>query len=46
VKVLVIDDNEDITSMFSKFLKAKGCETVVTNDPMEGQAYSTRTVWC
>jgi len=36
VKVLVIDDNEDITSMFSKFLKAKGFETVVTNDPMEG----------
>jgi len=36
VKVLVIDDNEDITTMLSKFLKAKGCETVVTTDPLEG----------
>ncbi len=36
VKVLVIDDNEDITSMFSKFFNSSGYETVVTTDPMEG----------
>jgi len=39
VKVLIIDDNEDITTMLSKFLKAKGCETVITNDPMEGLSH-------
>jgi len=36
VKVLVIDDNEDITSMLSKFFNSRGFETVVTTDPMEG----------
>ena len=35
MKVLVIDDNEDITSMFSKFFNSRGFETVVTTDPME-----------
>ena len=36
MKVLVIDDNEDITSMLSKFFNSRGFETVVTTDPMEG----------
>ncbi len=35
-KVLIVDDNEDITDLLSKFLKTKGFETVVTNDPWEG----------
>ena len=36
MKLLVIDDNQDITSMLSKFFNSRGFETVVTNDPMEG----------
>jgi len=36
MKVLIVDDNEDITDLLSKFLETKGFETVVTNDPMEG----------
>jgi len=36
VKILLIDDNEDITTMLSKFFDSNGFETVVTNDPMEG----------
>jgi len=36
MKVLIIDDNEDITVMLSKFLKSKGFDIVVTNDPWEG----------
>jgi len=36
MKVLIIDDNEDITDLLSKFLKTKGFETVETNDAMEG----------
>jgi len=36
MKVLIIDDNEDITSMLSKFLKTQGFETVGINDSMEG----------
>ena len=36
MKALIVDDNEDITDMLSKFLKTKGFETVETNDPMEG----------
>ena len=35
-KVLIVDDNKDITDLLSKFLETKGFETVVTNDPMEG----------
>ena len=36
MKVLVIDDNQDITGLLSKFLKSKGFENKVTNDPFEG----------
>jgi DNA-binding response OmpR family regulator len=36
MKVLLIDDNQDITSLLSKFLEAKGIENIVTNDPREG----------
>jgi DNA-binding response OmpR family regulator len=36
MKVLLIDDNHDITSLLSKFLEAKGFENIVTNDPREG----------
>ena len=36
MKVLLIDDNQDITSLLSKFLKAKGFESIVTNDPRDG----------
>ena len=36
MKVLLVDDNEDITELLSKFLKAKGFEIVETNNAMEG----------
>ncbi len=36
MKVLIVDDNKNITVMLSTFLNSKGFETVVTNDPMEG----------
>lgn len=36
MKVLVIDDNRETTTMLSKFLTAKNVTNVVTNDPMEG----------
>ena len=36
MKVLLVDDNPDITGLLSKFLKAKGYENVVTNDPRDG----------
>ena len=36
MKVLLVDDNSDITGLLSKFLKAKGYENIVTNDPQEG----------
>ncbi len=36
MKVLIVDDNQDITELLSKFLKAKGFESVVTNDPRDG----------
>ena len=36
MKVLLIDDNHDITSLLSKFLVSKGIENIVTNDPREG----------
>ena len=39
MKVLIVDDNEDITDLLSKFLKSKGFETVETNDAMEGLRY-------
>jgi CheY-like chemotaxis protein len=36
MKILVIDDNNETTTMLFKFFNAKGFEIVVTNDPMEG----------
>ena len=36
MKILIVDDNQDITGLLSKFLKAKGIENVVTNDPRDG----------
>lgn len=36
MKILLIDDNKDITTMLSKFFDSNGFETVITNDPMEG----------
>lgn len=36
MKVLLVDDNPDITCLLSKFLKAKGYENTVTNDPLDG----------
>lgn len=39
MKILVIDDNEQTTTMLSKFFNAKGLETTVTNDPIKGINY-------
>jgi DNA-binding response OmpR family regulator len=36
MKILLVDDNQDITALLSKFLEVKGFENVVTNDPKEG----------
>ncbi len=36
MKVLIVDDKEDVTTMLSKFLKTRGFETVGINDPWEG----------
>ncbi len=36
MKIIVIDDNNETTTMLFKFFNAKGFEIVVTNDPMEG----------
>ena len=36
MKVLIIDDNEETTTMLSKFLNSRGYTTVVSNDPLEG----------
>ena len=36
MKILLIDDNKEITSMLSKFLNYKGHQIVVSNDAMEG----------
>jgi len=36
MKVLIVDDNQDITDLLSKFLKSKGFDIVVTNDPRDG----------
>ncbi|MEJ2261727.1 MAG: response regulator, partial [Nitrosopumilaceae archaeon] len=35
MKVLVVDDNQDITDLLSKFLQSKGFEITVENDPLE-----------
>jgi len=39
MKILVIDDNEQITTMLSKFFGVKGHAVTVTNDPMNGMDY-------
>ena len=36
MKILLIDDDRQTTSMLSKFFNFEGHTTVVTNDPMEG----------
>jgi CheY-like chemotaxis protein len=36
MKVLIVDDNQDTTCMLSEFLKAKGHENIITNDPLAG----------
>jgi len=36
MSLLIVDDNQDITDLLSKFLTSKGFENVVTNDPREG----------
>jgi len=36
MKILLIDDDKQITSMLSKFFNFEGHTTVITNDPMEG----------
>ena len=36
MKILIIDDDKDTTSILSEFFCSKGFETVVTNDPMKG----------
>ncbi len=39
MKILVIDDNQETTTMLSKFFSAKGFEITVANDPMGGLNY-------
>ena len=36
MKVLIVDDNPDITCMLSEFLNAKVFENVIANDPLIG----------
>ena len=36
MQVLIVDDNQDITGLLTRFLKAKGIESVATNDPFDG----------
>jgi len=36
MKILVVDDDKQTTSMLSKFFNYEGHSTVVSNDPMEG----------
>ena len=36
MKILVVDDDKQTTSILSKFFNYEGHPTVVTNDPMEG----------
>jgi len=39
MKILVVDDNKETTSMLSKFFNYKGYQIVVSNDAMEGLRY-------
>ena len=36
MSVLVVDDNKEITFLLSTFLKSKGFDITVTNDPKDG----------
>ena len=36
MKILVIDDSEQVTTLLSKFFNAKGFEITIANDPMIG----------
>jgi DNA-binding response OmpR family regulator len=36
VKIFIIDDDKETTTMLSKFFNFKGFEVLVTNDPMAG----------
>lgn len=36
MKILLVDDNPEITSLLSSFLNAKGHDNIVTNDPKDG----------
>jgi CheY-like chemotaxis protein len=36
MKILLVDDNPEITSLLSSFLNAKGYENVIANDPKDG----------
>ncbi len=39
MKILVIDDNQETTTMLSKFFSVKGFEITVANNPMDGLNY-------
>ncbi|HUT05791.1 MAG TPA: response regulator [Nitrosopumilaceae archaeon] len=36
MKVLIVDDNQDITALLSRYLNSKGIDNDVTNDPRDG----------
>ncbi|MCH8915936.1 MAG: response regulator transcription factor [Thaumarchaeota archaeon] len=36
MKILIIDDNQDITEMLSRYLSVKGFDCVTTNDGLNG----------
>ena len=36
MKVLIIDDNPETTTLLSRYLTAKGIENTATNDPIDG----------
>ena len=36
MKILIVDDNKDITEMLSKYLDVKGFDCVTTNDGLNG----------
>jgi two-component system OmpR family response regulator len=43
MKILLIDDNESITEMLSKYLTAKGHECIVSNDGRNGLTLIMKT---
>ncbi len=36
MRIFIIDDSKETTTMLSKFFAAKGYSTIVTNDPIDG----------